>query len=471
MEYKIYAAGEFISTSSKLMVTNPYDGDIIAMTYLAQKEDLEAVIEKALRVKTEMAALPSFKRYEILMCIAAALTKNKDRLALLLCLESGKPIKHARVEIDRAVQTFTVAAEEAKRLPKEYISLDWAANGYNKEGIIKYFPVGLVGGITPFNFPLNLAAHKIAPAIASGNPIIIKPASSTPLSCLELAKIIDETELPKGAFSVLPMNRDVGNLLVTDERIKLLSFTGSAEIGWKMKNECGKKRVVLELGGNAAAVITSSADVDVAVSKCVSGAFSYSGQVCIKVQRIHVHKTVFEIFSKKFLAAIALLKKGNPSEEQTDVSVLIDQNNADRVEAWVNEAVNNGAVLLCGGKKEGAFFEPTVLSNTNSSMKVNCQEVFGPVVTLEEFQDFHDALHKLNDSSFGLQAGVFTNNIKEMNFAFSNIEAGAVIINDVPTFRMDHMPYGGVKDSGFGREGIKYVIADMMEPRLLVKDC
>ena len=471
MEYKIYAAGEFISTSSKLMVTNPYDGDIIAMTYSAQKEDLEAAIVKALRVKTEMAALPSFKRYEILMCIAAALTKNKDRLALLLCLESGKPIKHARIEIDRAVQTFTVAAEEAKRLPKEYFSLDWSSNGYNKEGFIKYFPIGLVGGITPFNFPLNLAAHKIAPAIASGNPIIIKPASSTPLSCLELAKIIDETELPKGAFSVLPMNRDVGNLLVTDERIKLLSFTGSAEIGWKMKNECGKKRVVLELGGNAAAVITSSADVDVAVSKCVSGAFSYSGQVCIKVQRIYVHKAVFENFSKKFLAAIAILKKGNPADEQTDVSVLIDQNNADRVEAWVNEAVYNGAVLLCGGKKDGAFFEPTVLSNTNSSMKVNCQEIFGPVVTLEEFQDFHDALHKLNDSSFGLQAGVFTNNIKEMNFAFSNIEAGAVIINDVPTFRMDHMPYGGVKDSGFGREGIKYAIADMMEPRLLVKDC
>ena len=405
------------------------------------------------------------------MCIAAALTKNKDRLALLLCLESGKPIKHARIEIDRAVQTFTVAAEEAKRLPKEYISLDWSSNGYNKEGFIKYFPIGLVGGITPFNFPLNLAAHKIAPAIASGNPIIIKPASSTPLSCLELAKIIDETELPKGAFSVLPMNRDVGNLLVTDERIKLLSFTGSAEIGWKMKNECGKKRVVLELGGNAAAVITSSAEIDVAVSKCVSGAFSYSGQVCIKVQRIYVHKTVFENFSKKFLAAIAILKKGNPADEQTDVSVLIDQNNADRVEAWVNEAVYNGAVLLCGGKKDGAFFEPTVLSNTNSSMKVNCQEIFGPVVTLEEFEDFHDALHKLNDSSFGLQAGVFTNNIKEMNFAFSNIEAGAVIINDVPTFRMDHMPYGGVKDSGFGREGIKYAIADMMEPRLLVKDC
>ncbi len=470
MEYKIYAGGKFIITSKDLKVKNPFNNEVIANTYLAQTKELEFAITKAQQIKTEMAEMPSFKRSEILMQIASELKNQKESMASILCLESGKPIKHARIEIDRAIQTFIVAAEESKRLPKEYISLDWAANGTNKEGLIKYFPIGLIAGITPFNFPLNLAAHKIAPAIASGNPIIIKPASSTPLCCLELAKIIDNTDLPKGAFSVLPMNRADGNLLVTDERVKLLSFTGSAEIGWQMKKDSGKKRVVLELGGNAAVIVTSTADIELAVSKCIAGAFAYSGQVCIKVQRVFVHKSIFNLFTDKFVMAAKSLKKGNPLEENTDISVLIDQQNADRVEQWVNEAVAGGSTLLCGGKKYGAFFEPTVLTNTNTSMKVNSLEIFGPVVTIDVFEEFSESLQKVNETSFGLQAGVFTNNITEMNQSFAFIEAGAVIINDVPTFRMDHMPYGGIKDSGFGREGVKYAIADMMEPKLLIKD-
>jgi acyl-CoA reductase-like NAD-dependent aldehyde dehydrogenase len=329
--------------------------------------------------------------------------------------------------------------------------------------------VGLVAGIAPFNFPLNLAVHKIAPAIAAGCPIILKPASATPLSTLELAKIIHQTALPKGAVSVLPMDRKAGNQLVTDERFKLLSFTGSPVVGWEMKRNAGKKKVVLELGGNAAVIITPTADFEKAVAKSMIAGFSYSGQICIHAQRFFVHESVFNHFTNLFLTAAKKLKQGNPENEDTDVSNMIDAENAKRVETWINEAIQQGAAVLLGGKRTGNYIEPTVLTNTNKDMEVCSKEIFGPVVTIEKYSTFPEAVEMVNDSDFGLQAAVFTLSDAEITTAFDTIETGGVIINDVPTFRVDHMPYGGVKDSGLGREGVKYAIMDMMEARILVK--
>ncbi len=469
-EYKIYIGGQFCFTNKKLKVFNPFDHSIVAETYLAGKDELEKAIEKAQLVKPILRDLPSHKKYTILMQIANQLEEKSSELALILAREAGKPFKYALGEINRAIQVFTVAAEESKRLPKEYISIDWTAAGEKKEGLVKYFPVGLIAGIAPFNFPLNLAAHKIAPAIASGNAIIIKPARSTPLSVLELAKIIDQTELPKGAFSVLPMDREAGTQLITDERINMLSFTGSPNVGWRMKANAGKKKIALELGGNAGVIVSEQADLDLAVKKCLVGGFAYSGQVCIHVQRIMVYEKVFDTFVDKFISETQMLTFGAPDNETTDISVMIDEDNARRVEDWVNEAVSEGAKILYGGKRKGAFFEPTIITNTKREMKVCALEVFGPVVTVEKFSDFSQAIGMINDSEYGLQAGVFTNSIMEMNQSFNEIEAGGVIINDVPTFRVDHMPYGGIKNSGFGREGVKYTIQEMMEPRLLVKN-
>jgi glyceraldehyde-3-phosphate dehydrogenase (NADP+) len=354
-------------------------------------------------------------------------------------------------------------------LPKEYISLDWTTPGENKEGLVKYFPIGLVAGIAPFNFPMNLAVHKLAPAIAAGCPIILKPASSTPLSTLELAKIIDKTELPKGAVSVLPMNRKAGNQLVTDERFKLLSFTGSPVIGWEMKKNAGKKKVILELGGNAAVIVTPSTDMEKALPKTIVAGFSYSGQICIHAQRFFVHESVFEKFTAAFIKATKKLKQGDPADAATDISAMIDEENAIRVETWIKEAKAQGAKILLGGKRTGTYVEPTIITNTSNKMNVCNKEIFGPVVTIEKYSTFKQAVKILNDSDFGLQAGVFTNDLTEVDYAFNNIETGGVIINDVPTFRVDHMPYGGVKDSGLGREGVKYAIMDMMEARILVK--
>jgi glyceraldehyde-3-phosphate dehydrogenase (NADP+) len=466
---EIYVAGRFIKTARELRVVNPFNGELVATTYLAGQPELELAISAALASRRSMKELPSYKRYEVLMQIRNRLNERREEFGKTLMLESGKPIRYALGEIDRSIQTFTVAAEEAKRLPGEYLSLDWTPAGDRKEGIVKYFPVGVVAGISPFNFPLNLAVHKIAPAIAAGCPIILKPSSTTPLSTLLLALIIDETELPEGSVSILPMDRDTGNRLVTDPRIALLSFTGSPEVGWKMKTDAGKKKVVLELGGNAGVVVTETANLSLALSKCLVGAFSYSGQVCIHTQRIFVHQDLFAEFSTRFVDLVNKLKTGDPASPDTEFSSMIDEANAIRVEKWVNEALQGGARLLCGGSREGSMFAPTVLTNTRELMKVCSEEVFGPVVTLESYQEFNDVVKQMNNTRFGLQAGVFTNNLAEMVSAFSNLEVGGVIINDVPTFRVDHMPYGGVKDSGQGREGVKYAMMDMLEARILVK--
>ena len=470
LDYKIYLAGEFVTTDAKLEVSNPYTNQVFASTYIAGKKEIELAISQGKLAEKSMREMPVYKRYEILMQIAQDILKDKTRLAAILSQESGKPMRYALGEIDRAAQTFIIAAEECKRLPSDYFSIDWTPSGHGKEGLVKYFPVGLIAGISPFNFPLNLAVHKIAPAIASGNPIILKPARSTPLSVLELAKIIAKTDLPKGAISIFPTNREAGNQLVTDDRIKKLTFTGSPEVGWQMKKEAGTKKITLELGGNAGVVVSENADISKAVEKCLVGSFAYSGQVCIHVQRIYVQESIFEKFVDLFVKGVAQLKFGNPMAIDTDISTMIDVENAQRVEQWVQEAVHDGAIVLAGGYRKENYFEPTVLTNTKPQMNVCALEVFGPVVNIEQYADFEDAINQINYSKFGLQAGIFTDKISELNYAFNNLEVGGVISNDVPTFRVDHMPYGGVKNSGFGREGVKYAILEMMEPRLLVKE-
>jgi glyceraldehyde-3-phosphate dehydrogenase (NADP+) len=469
-KYSPYIGGEFKTTDQILSVNNPFSNEIIAEVYLAGKPELEEAILSAQKIEDELRYLPSYKKYSILMDIAKKMNEQRDLLARTLCLEAAKPIKYAYGEVDRAIQTFIVAAEESKRLPSECIQIDWTPAGEGKEGIVRYFPVGLIAGISPFNFPLNLTTHKLAPAIAAGCPIILKPARSTPLSALLLAKIIDTTELPKGALSVLPMDRESGNQLVTDERFALLTFTGSPHVGWNMKNQAGKKRVVLELGGNAGVIVTETADLNKAIPKCVSGAFAYSGQVCIHTQRIYVHHSIFNEFTNRFVEQTSSLKHGNPLDPSTEISSMIDEENAIRIEQWVREAVEDQAKLVCGGKREGSYYPPTVITNTKKEMKVCAQEVFGPIVVIEPYRSFNDAIEYVNSSEYGLQAGVFTNKINEQNEAFNEIKAGGVIINDVPTFRVDHMPYGGIKNSGFGREGVKYAMHDMLEPKLLVRN-
>lgn len=469
LNYPIYIAGEFQQGDSVLEVVNPFTDKVFAETYYANEVQYESAVTSAFKAGEELMGLSSYKRFEALRFVSDSIISTRNQLAEILCMESGKPMKYALGEVDRAAQTFLVAAEESKRIPKEYMSLDWTPAGDKKEGLVKYFPCGVIAGITPFNFPLNLVAHKVAPAIAAGCPIILKPASGTPLSSLELAKIIAKTELPKGALSVLPMDRKSGNKLVTDERISVLSFTGSAEVGWEMKKNAGKKRTLLELGGNAAVIITATTDLEKAIPKCIVGGFSYSGQVCIHAQRFFVHQNIFDKFCKNFVEGIGNLNFGDPVNLGTDISVMIDQANADRIEAWVNEAIQAGAKLVCGGKKNGKYYEPTLLTNVKKEMKVNSEEVFGPVVIVDSYETFEEAVNKVNDSRFGLQAGVFTNSNAEIDYAFNHLQVGGVIINDMPTFRADHMPYGGVKDSGFGREGIRYSIMEMMEPRILVK--
>lgn len=469
-KYPFYLAGKFEETSSRIEVINPYTLKPFADVSVAGKAEIEKAIEAGLKAEETTKNLPSHLKFEVLRYISDRLTGERKRLATILSMESGKPIRYALGEIDRSAQTFLVAAEESKRLPREYFSVDWTLAGAGKEGLVRYFPIGLVAGIAPFNFPLNLAVHKLAPAMAAGNPIILKPARSTPLSVLELAKIIDVTDYPKGAVSVLVTDREAGNMLVTDDRIKMLSFTGSPEVGWKMKCKAGRKKVLLELGGNAGVIVTRSADLKKAAGKILTGSFAYSGQICIHVQRIFVQESLFSDFVSDFTERVKNLKSGDPLDPATDISVMIDEENAIRVENWVDEAVASGAEILCGGHRRGGFFEPTVITRTKPDMKICSCEIFGPVVTIEPFPDFEQALAKVNNSQYGLQAGVFTNEIGEMNHAFNVLRVGGVIINDVPTFRVDHMPYGGIKNSGFGREGVKYSIAEMMEPRLLVKN-
>ncbi len=456
-------------SGSSLEVKNPYDGTLVGTTWLSGAAEFERATVAALGGAAVMKALPAYERASILMAASAALTARRDEIARTLAGEAGKPVKDATIEVERAAMTFHVAAEEARRLSGDVIPMDLAPHGKGRIGLTRRVPIGPVAAISPFNFPLNLAAHKIAPAIAAGNPIVLKPATKTPLSALYLAEIVTAAGLPPGAISVLPMDRTTGDRLVTDPRFKLLTFTGSSAVGWGMKSRAGKKKVILELGGNAGVIVDEHADLTFAARRVATGGFAFAGQSCISVQRVYVHDAVFDEFATRLTALVEALKVGDPMDPATDVGPMIEEAEAGRVDAWVREAVAAGARVLTGGRRlAGAMYAPTILTDVPPDAKVCAEEVFAPLVGLFRVGTFDEAICAVNRSSFGLQAGVFTADLEHALRAFDQIEAGGVIVNDVPTWRIDHMPYGGVKDSGLGREGPRYTIEEMTEPRLLV---
>jgi acyl-CoA reductase-like NAD-dependent aldehyde dehydrogenase len=446
----------------------PYDGSVIARVVQGRREHAEAAIAAAVKAFGTTRRLPAFERQRVLRQISAAIADRKEEFTRTLAQEAGKPIKAARTEVERSIFTFNVAAEESTRIYGEFIPLDWMEFTAGRWGIERRFPLGPIAGITPFNFPLNLVAHKVAPAIAAGCSMVLKPAPQTPLCSLLLAECVQQAGWPDGGLNVLPLSNEDASLLVTDDRIKLISFTGSVPVGWDIKRRAGKKKVVLELGGNAGVIVHSDADLGYAAERCVTGGFGYAGQTCISVQRILVEHTVYGKFVDLFVEGVKQLKTGDPLDESTDVGPVIRESDAIRTTNWIEEAVRTGARLLCGGSRNGLVVEPTVLTGTKPDMKVNCQEVFGPVVTVEPYKDFDAALRQINLSSFGLQAGLFTRDAKLMFQAYEELEVGGLVAGDVPSFRIDHMPYGGVKDSGFGREGLRYAIEEMTEPKLLV---
>lgn len=466
--YKFLCGGEWRDSEDILKVKSPYNGEVVAEVSRAQDEDVEFALERAEKSFQEVRNIPAYEKYRMLMKVAETIKEQKEDLARTIALESGKPIKDARVEVGRAVLTFTTAAEEAKRQGGEYMPLEFIEGAEKTWAIIKRFPIGVVLGITPFNFPLNLVAHKVAPALASGNTIIIRPASQTPVSALKLARIIDDAGWPKGGISVLPCTTQLGEKMVQDERVKKLSFTGSDAVGWHLKKLAWNKRVTLELGGNAGVVIHDDADLDFAVERTVAGGFVQAGQSCISVQRVFLHKNIHDEFVQKLIERVKKLKVGDPLKEDTDIGPLIDEGAAKRTEEWVKEAVADGAKVLTGGKRFNSILEPTVLTNVKPQMKVCSLEVFAPLITIIPYTDFDKALEEVNNSRYGLQAGVFTKDIKRVFRAFEVLEVGGVIINNVPTWRSDPMPYGGVKNSGIGREGIRYAIEEMTELKVMV---
>jgi acyl-CoA reductase-like NAD-dependent aldehyde dehydrogenase len=460
--------GRWSQDGDPIEVRAPYDGTVIAHVIQARREHADAAIAASVKAFGTTRRLPAFERQRVLRRVAQSISERRDEFSRTLAQEAGKPIKLARIEVDRAVFIFNVAAEEATRIYGEYLPLDWQESTAGRWGMVKRFPLGPVAGITPFNFPLNLVAHKVAPAIAAGCSMVLKPAPQTPLCALLLAECVQQAGWPDGGLNVLPLSNEDAGLLVTDDRIKLISFTGSVPVGWDIKRRAGKKKVTLELGGNAGAIVHSDADLSYAAERCVSGGFAYAGQTCISVQRILVEESVYGKFTDLLVEGVKKLKAGDPLDESTDLGPLIRESDAIRVTQWVDEAVRSGARLVCGGARKGSIVEPTVLTGTKPEMKVNCQEIFGPVVTIEPYRAFDEALRRINSSNYGLQAGLFTRDAKLLFQAFDDLDVGALIAGDIPSFRIDQMPYGGVKDSGLGREGLRYAIEEMTEPKLLV---
>jgi acyl-CoA reductase-like NAD-dependent aldehyde dehydrogenase len=468
-DHPMYLAGRWVESPRRLEVGDPaHPGTLAGSTFLATEEQYEEAAEAAVAGFEAMRGLPTYERAAALRRISAGMAARREELATLISRESGKSIRDAGVETDRGVLVFRLAAEEAERLGGETMPLDIAPPHKGRHALTRRFPIGPVAGISPFNFPLNLAAHKVAPAIAAGCSIVLKPPSRDPLTMLVVAEIIHEAGLPPGAVSVLPMDRTLGDRLVEDERFKLLSFTGSPIVGWRMKARAGRKQVVLELGGNAGAIVDASADLDWAVKRALVGAFAFSGQVCISVQRLLVHEDVWEPFMERFVAGAAALKVGDPLDPATDIGPMVDAAAVERTERWVAEAVADGAQVLTGGSADGLVFRPTVLVDAPHSSQVCSEEAFAPLVVVFPFSDIEDAFAEVNASRFGLQAGVFTNDLAHAWRAFEALEVGGVIINDVPTYRVDHMPYGGIKESGIGREGLRWAIEDMTELKLMV---
>lgn len=461
-------AGERVRTTRRVEIRNPHSGQVVGATYFAGPAEIERAVVATVAAFERTRALPSHERARILAGVAERIRARRDELARGITSENGKPIKDSRSEVDRAAVTFTTAAEEAKRIPGDTIPLDWTPGSEGRWGILRRFPAGVVLAFTPFNFPLNLCAHKVAPAIAAGCSVFLKPAPGTPLTALRLGEMVRESGAPEGACTVVPCDNELAPGLVEDERFAVFSFTGSDRVGWALKGKAGRKKVILELGGNAALLVHHDADLENAVRRTLVGGFAYSGQTCISVQRVYAHREIFDAFLRKLVEGVRALRVGDPFDESVSVSSLIRPGEAERVEAWIEEARSSGARVVVGGTRRDAVVEPTVLTGTRSGMKVIDEELFGPVVVVEPYERLEDALAAVNASRFGLQAGIYTNDLRAAWKAFETLEVGAVMINEVPTYRVDHMPYGGVKHSGLGREGVRYAIEELTEPRLLV---
>lgn len=467
-EYGVLIHGRQLHTGDAIEVHSPYDDALVAIVHRAGPAEIEQAIAAADGAFATTRRLPSWQRAEILQKISDGIAAEREDFARTIAFEAGKPIRTARAEVDRAVFTFQIAAEESKRIYGEIVPLDWLPGTEGRTAYIQRVPRGPILGITPFNFPLNLVAHKVAPALAAGNPIIIRPSSQTPVSSFKLAEVLLAAGWPDDGIAVVPCTTGNADLLVEDHRIKFLTFTGSPAVGWSLKKRAGQKPVTLELGGNAGTIVHEDADLALAAGRVAWGGYSYAGQSCISVQRVYVHDAGYEAFVDELLPRVRALKVGDPLDEATDVGPLIDSGAADRLEAWLQEAISGGANVLVGGERDGNLWQPTVLASVEEDMRVSCQEVFGPFVSLYPYDDVVAAIHAVDASDYGLQAGLFTSNWDLVQQAFAEIEVGGLMVNDVSTFRVDHMPYGGVKSSGAGREGLRYAIEEMTEMKLLM---
>ncbi len=466
--YPLYLANVAQTPNLDLEVTDKYTGKVATRVALADAKMIDAGIAATVEAAEPMARMAAYERQAVLQHCVNRFTERFDELAYALCIEAGKPIRDSRGEVGRLIDTFRIAAEESVRMTGEVQPLDISPRARGYQGMWKRVPIGPCSFISPFNFPLNLAAHKIAPALAVGCPFVMKPASRTPLGAIIIGEVLAETDLPKGAFSILPAARDGADLFTTDERLKLLSFTGSPGVGWDLKAKAGKKKVVLELGGNAAVIVDADTDLDDAVERITFGAFYQSGQSCIGVQRIIIHASIYDELRDRLVAKARTLIAGDPHNEDTFIGPMIDVKEASRLDSWIQAAVADGATLLVGGKREGAMLEATLLEGVSRTAALYAEEAFGPVAILSKFTEFKAALAEVNDSKFGLQTGVFTRDLYKMLEAWDHLDVGGVVIGDVPSYRVDNMPYGGVKDSGLGREGVKFAMEDMTEIRNLV---
>ena len=468
MKEKMLIGGDWVEGSAFFDLINPYNDEIVAKVPLASEEEVERAVASALKGFKEISSMPHHERADILLRVSNSLSENKEDIAQTIVCESGKPLKYAIGEVARAVETFRFASEETKRIHGETIPMGASKGSENRMAFYERFPIGVIGAITPFNFPINLVAHKIAPAIAAGNSLVLKPAEQTPLTALKLGKILIDAGLPTEAINIVTGDGSTGAALVRDERLQMITFTGSPPVGREIKGAAGMKKVTLELGSNSGVIIEPDANISAAVDRSVMGAFANSGQVCISLQRIYLHRDIYNPFRDRFIEKTLALKSGDPMSPETDIGPLIDKDALKRTGEWLKEAVRDGARILCGGKGKNGFFELTVLENTSRKMKVICGEVFAPVVSLIPYDSFDAALEEINDSIYGLQAGVYTNDVNKAFKAFKTLDVGGVIINDVPTYRADHMPYGGVKESGTGREGLRYAIEEMTELKTMI---
>ena len=466
-EYKLYIDGNWKEGAEIREIKSPYDQKTAAKVHFADKGQVLEAISAADSAFSLSRKLSSYNRAKTLQLISDGISGRREELAQSIALTAGKPIRSSRTEVDRAVSTFQIASEESKRLGGEMVPLDISPATESRWGIVRRFPLGAVAGITPFNFPINLVAHKVAPAFAAGNTMLLRPASQVSNTSAILTDIIAGSDWPRGGYNFIPCGYAAADLLHSDERIKKITFTGSPDIGWDLKRKAYKKRVTLELGGNAAVVIESDADLEYALKRVLLGAFAYAGQICISIQRIYLHSRIYDRFLSDLVSAAKKLVVGDPLHEETDIGPMINESAAEQTEAWTREAVEEGAEILCGGERRGSIIDPTILVNASPEMKISRLEAFAPVAVVYRYEDFDAALREVNHSIYGLQAGVFTHNLNKTFRAYEDLDVGGVIINDIPTFRIDHMPYGGVKESGFGREGLKYAIEEMTELKLL----